>query len=305
MTDQPPTFSVIIPFLNEERWLPSCLQSLRCQTIDPALFEVICIDNGSTDRSAEIVRADPRVILLGERRRDPYLARNRGIAVAKGRHIAFLDADCVAHPDWLAEMWNEIRHSDASIVIGYLAYPRPISALLGLYEDYEDFKLRHILRAGLVNCYFGHAGNMVVRADIFAELGPFPPMPVVGDTEIIHRLLEKRPGAEVRYARLARVVHAEVESFWTCLAKTYETGGYSETLTRVSSYRILSLAERWRIFAGCAKEHGHGPVRRSALAAVLLLGWGAFFAGRMARKLSIGDRATVDPGTYGNRPAAS
>ena len=53
----------------------------------------------------------------------------------------------------------------------------------------------------------------VVRADVFAEIGLFEPMPVVGDTEIIHRLRQRDPGAVVRYAPGARVIHAEVDSF--------------------------------------------------------------------------------------------
>ncbi|MCX7429539.1 MAG: glycosyltransferase family A protein [Planctomycetia bacterium] len=278
-----PLFSVIVPFLNEEEWLPKCLAALRAQTIDPTLVEWILIDNGSTDRSAEIVRAEivraePRATLLAEPRRDPYIARNRGILAARGQHIVFLDADCLAEPNWLEAMQREL-----AILLGYLAYPSPRSLALQLHEDYEDAKLRQVLASEPSECWFGHAGNMVVRADVFKEIGLFEPMPVVGDTEIIHRLLKRQPDAVVRYAAAARVVHAEVNSFRMCLTKTYEIGAHSETLARVISYRTLSLAERLRVVGRCCRMHGYGPGRWLALWGILGLGYAAFLAGRLTR----------------------
>jgi glycosyltransferase involved in cell wall biosynthesis len=198
-----PLFSVIVPFLNEEGWLPKCLAALRSQSIDPGLVEWILIDNGSTDRSAEIVQAEPR--------RAPSIARNRGILAARGEYLAFLDADCLAEPDWLEAM------------------------------------------------------------------------PVVGDTEIIHRLRQRQPNAVVRYAAAARVVHGEVDSFRMCLTKTYEIGAHAETLARVSPYRTLSLAERLRVVGRCCRMHGYGPGRWLALWGILGLGYAAFLARRLTR----------------------
>ena len=278
-----PLFSVIVPFLNEERWLPKCLAALRVQSIDPGLVEWLLIDNGSTDRSAEIIRGEPRATLLVETRRDPYIARNRGILAARGRYIAFLDADCLAEPDWLEVMQRELADSDAAILVGYLAYPSPRPLTLQLHEDYEDAKLRQVLECEPSASWFGHAGNMVVRADVFTEIGLFKPMPVVGDTEIIHRLRQHQPAAVVRYAVGARVVHAEVNSFRMCLSKTYEIGAHSETLARVISYRTLSLAERLRVVGRCCRMHGYGPGRWLALWGILGLGYAAFLAGRLTR----------------------
>jgi glycosyltransferase involved in cell wall biosynthesis len=259
------------------------LAALRAQSIEPGLVEWILIDNGSTDRSADIVRAEPRATLLAEPLRDPYIARNRGILAARGHFIAFLDADCLAEPDWLEAMQRDLAESDAAILLGYLAYPPPRSLALQLHEDYEDAKLRQVLESEPSECWFGHAGNMVVRADVFKEIGLFKPMPVVGDTEIIHRLRQRHPDAVVRYAAAARVVHAEVDSFRMCLTKTYEIGAHSETLARVSPYRTLTLAERLRVVRRCCRMHGYGLGRWLALWGILALGYAAFVAGRLAR----------------------
>lgn len=287
-----PLFSVIVPFLNEERWLPPCLAALREQAIDAGLVEWILIDNGSTDRSAAIVRAEPRATLLAEPRRDPYLARNRGIHAARGKYLVFLDADCLAAPDWLTAMHRELREADAAILIGYLAYPSPCSLSLQLHEHYEDAKLRQVLDCEPTACWFGHAGNMAVRADVFEEIGPFEPMPVVGDTEIIHRLRRQQPDAVVRYAASARVVHAEVDSLRICLGKVFEIGAHSETLSQVSSYRALTLTERLRVFVRCCRMHGYGPGGWLLLGGVLALGYAAFLAGRISRGLETPGRRT-------------
>ncbi len=276
-----PDMSVVVPFLNEEKWLPHCLRALEAQTLPPGRFEVILIDNGSTDRSAEIAASFGRATLLHESCRDPYLARNRGIGAARGRYVIFLDADCVAQPDWLERLAAEIDRSAAPIVLGYLAYPDSNSSLLRRQENYYDAKLRYLLDNRLRSYYFGHAGNMAVRRDVFESLGPFLAMPIVGDTEIIHRLLERSPEARVAYASSARVVHSEVNSFAACLAKLYECGIHSETYTNVSGYRLLPLAEKWRIFRRSVQDEHYGPWATLESLLVLLAGFVSFQCGRL------------------------
>ena len=287
MAAQPlPLFSVVVPFLNEERWLEKCLAALAAQTLDASLFELLFIDNGSKDRSAEIVTRSGRATLLHEEKKDPYIARNRGIAAARGEYIVFLDADCLAAPDWLAELKAEIDRSHADIVLGYLAHPAGPTSLLHHYESYYNYKLRYLLKRNLDVYYFGHAGNMAVRRTIFEELGPFLPMPVVGDTEIIHRAIVRRPGTTIQYAPQARVVHAEVTSFSVMLHKMYECGAYSETFTGVSRYRTVPFAVRWKILRGFTREEGLGLATRAGIVASLGLGWLSFVAGRVRAAVS-------------------
>ena len=74
--------SIIVPFLNEERYIRRCLESLLDQDFDRSRYEVIFIDNGSSDASAEIVKGFPAVQLLTEEKGQVYTARNTGIGVA-------------------------------------------------------------------------------------------------------------------------------------------------------------------------------------------------------------------------------
>ena len=91
--------SVIIPVYNAEAYLRQCLDSVLHQTLKN--IEVICVDDGSTDNSVEIIKKyqkdDKRVVLLRETNKGAGAARNYGLRQAKGKYIHFLDAD-----DWLA-----------------------------------------------------------------------------------------------------------------------------------------------------------------------------------------------------------
>lgn len=93
------TFSVVVPFLNEGRYIARCIESLLGQDFDKNGYELIFIDNGSVDNSRKIVERFPNVILLSEEKKNPYAARNKGLRLAKGSIIAFSDADCVVAKD--------------------------------------------------------------------------------------------------------------------------------------------------------------------------------------------------------------
>jgi len=91
-----PRISVVVPFFNNEALLADCLESIAAQSF--ADLEVIMVDDGSTDRGAEIARAkadaDPRFRLIQVANGgSPGLARNRGIEQAHGEFLAFVDAD--------------------------------------------------------------------------------------------------------------------------------------------------------------------------------------------------------------------
>lgn len=93
-----PLISVIIPAYNEEELLPKCLESFKTQTFRD--FEIIVVDNNSTDKTAEIAeKYDARVVK--EKIQGMIPARERGFREAKAEIIARTDADTIVPPDWL------------------------------------------------------------------------------------------------------------------------------------------------------------------------------------------------------------
>lgn len=96
-----PRISVVMPIYNVEAFVGEAIQSVLDQSFKD--FELICVDDGGSDRSMEIVRgiADPRIHIVCQENRGLAGARNTGIAHARGRFIALLDSDDVWHRDKL------------------------------------------------------------------------------------------------------------------------------------------------------------------------------------------------------------
>jgi cellulose synthase/poly-beta-1,6-N-acetylglucosamine synthase-like glycosyltransferase len=98
-----PKISVVIPAYNAANTLAQCLAALRRQVDVPGPFEVIVVDDGSDDATAEVARGFG-VTLLQQSHAGPAAARNRGIQAARGELVFFTDADCIPADDWLTAM---------------------------------------------------------------------------------------------------------------------------------------------------------------------------------------------------------
>lgn len=109
--------SVIVPFFNAERQILECCNSLKNQTYDN--FEVLMIDDGSTDHSSELVRQfdDTRFRLVPLEKQGVSTARNVGLEMAKGSYFAFVDADDTVAPNYLQSLLEHAVEFEADIVI--------------------------------------------------------------------------------------------------------------------------------------------------------------------------------------------
>ena len=114
-----PKISIIIPVYNTEKYLPKCIDSVINQTFSN--IEIICINDGSTDKSLEILndyeQKDNRIIVLSQENSKQGTARNRGLEIAKGEYIVFLDSDDWLDLNYLEEMLNSIEQSDSCVAI--------------------------------------------------------------------------------------------------------------------------------------------------------------------------------------------
>lgn len=115
-------FSIIIPIFNAEKTLARCLDAVLRQGFCD--FEVLMIENGSSDASADICRqyaeADNRFHLYTCVQKGPSAARNMGLSRAKGTYIAFVDSDDYVSPDYLQQLYQTFQSSNADVVFfGY------------------------------------------------------------------------------------------------------------------------------------------------------------------------------------------
>ena len=111
-----PELSVIIASYNSGKLIKDCLKSLENQKTDKD-FEIIVV-NSSTDGAAELIKGKFHKVNLFQFTERKYCgdARNFGISVAKGKIIAFIDADCIAHSNWINEILK--AHQSSHLAIG-------------------------------------------------------------------------------------------------------------------------------------------------------------------------------------------
>lgn len=113
-------FSIIIPMYNAQQYISECIESLLCQSMKD--FEIVVVDDGSKDKSSEIVRgfveADSRIRIISQENGGQSRARNRGLAESRGEYVIFLDSDdFVMKNDFLQKVRSSIEDTSADVVM--------------------------------------------------------------------------------------------------------------------------------------------------------------------------------------------
>ncbi|PYM04307.1 MAG: glycosyl transferase, partial [Verrucomicrobia bacterium] len=114
--NQTPSVSVIVCSYNAGATLRPCLESLG--KIDYPKFEIVLVDDGSTDNTAQIAAGFPNVRYVHQPNRGLSVARNTGAAAARGEVLAYTDADCMADVDWLYYLIGTLTNADFAGVGG-------------------------------------------------------------------------------------------------------------------------------------------------------------------------------------------
>ena len=178
--------SVVVPAFNEERWIEACLGSLLNQDYPRHLREVIVVDNGSSDRTAQIARAlGARVVQEPER--GVARARQRGAVAAQGQILAGTDADAIAPRDWLGRIAQAFTAQPELIAItGPLSLHDGTAVQRWLTENVLNPWLR-------VNCALGRyvftGNNYALRTEDYWKVGGFNTSLLSGeDTDLARRI---------------------------------------------------------------------------------------------------------------------
>lgn len=203
-----PSITVVIPLYNKEREIEGTLRSVLAQT--PLPDEILVVDDGSTDRSAEVVRgvASPRVRLITQPNAGVSAARNRGIAEARGEYIALLDADDQWEPGFLAEIVAMIDEfpgcglycTGFRVVGDDGAYPAPGLQQRGVVENFFRDSAHRYIAIPSVSC---------IPRRVFDTVGGFPEGMKIGEDLYVWILIARRyavcysPALLVRYSRVA------------------------------------------------------------------------------------------------------
>jgi cellulose synthase/poly-beta-1,6-N-acetylglucosamine synthase-like glycosyltransferase len=159
--------SIIIPALNEQENIPACLSALNELDFPDEQYEILLIDNGSTDQTIEIARTfDVRIVEQPEV--NISALRNLGAAHAKGNILAFIDADCIASKDWLKHA-TPYFHDQTIGVVGSRYQLPPDSNWIEKAWHIHTAKSRTL--TGDVKWLPG--GNLIVSRQCFFQVGGF------------------------------------------------------------------------------------------------------------------------------------
>ena len=216
-----PFVSVIIPVLNGEQTIRECLVSLLRMDFPPERREIVVVDNGSTDRTAEIVKGFP-VRYVREERRGRSHARNKGIEVSRGEILAFTDADCVVTRDWLKEL---VRSFDEAIVGGVAG--EVVAYLPKTVPERYAARIGHLSpKRYLQNPIFPFAmtGNVAFRREVFSEIGLFDPSLPTGEGGDFFRRFFNGTGLKLQYASRAVVFHRHRTTAWELFKQLWGYG---------------------------------------------------------------------------------
>lgn len=218
-TNSLPFVSVIVPAYNAEAFISKCLDPLVSQDYPEKLYEIIVVDNASTDTTPEIVRKYEKVILLFERDvRSSYAGRNKGIKNSRGEIIALIDADCIPEKSWLTEGIKTILSTNADMVGGPVKYffdKMTGAELFDAYSHFNNEKLIEEKKAALT-------GNLFLRKKVFDEYGLFP-QDVQSGADFRFTNGAIRAGYTIAFAESAVVWHP-TRKLRELLKKVYRTG---------------------------------------------------------------------------------
>ncbi len=208
--------SVVVPAFNAEQTIGACLDSLRAQTAPRGDYEIIVVDDGSTDQTRAVAAARS-IRVLTQPNRGPAAARNLGAQNARGDILLFIDADSVPDVRWIEAMTAPF--ADASIAgVSGEKKTRQTNLVARFVQLEYDFKYDRMDARGLTD--FIDSSTAGYRREIFLSNGGFDTtLMEAEDTDLSFRLAER--GYALVLVRDAIVYHTHPESLVEFLRRKY------------------------------------------------------------------------------------
>jgi glycosyltransferase involved in cell wall biosynthesis len=211
--------SIIIPTFNGASRIGNCLQALLQQTAGKDV-EILVVNDGSTDNTAEVVEHYPGVRCITQSNAGPAAARNRGAADARGAIILFTDDDCVPLPNWLDAMLQPFQ--DPEIVGAKGVYRTLQKSLVARFVqiEYED---RYRLMSNLDCIDFVDTYSAGFRRNRFMEMTGYDtsfPVACAEDIELSYRMSAR--GWKMKFVPDAIVYHTHPDTLTRYLKKKYK-----------------------------------------------------------------------------------
>ncbi len=211
--------SVIIPVFNGADTLGDCLAALAHQTIGAERYEVLVVDDGSTDPSAQVA-ARMGVPVIRQEHAGAGPARNRGAQQARGQVLLFTDADCQPEHDWIEQMLAPFADPEVAGVKGAYRTRQRSPVARFAQAEYEE-KYARLARREQIDFVDTYAA--AYRRDLFLAHGGFDPAFLLDeDQEFSFRLA--RAGCKLVFAPAAVVYHRHPATVWSYVRRKVHLG---------------------------------------------------------------------------------
>ncbi|MEM9589673.1 MAG: glycosyltransferase [Planctomycetota bacterium] len=221
-----PSVTLVIPGRNCASTLDRCLSSVVPLKSSGQLEEIIFVDDGSTDATAEIAARYPVRVIRGTGQ-GPGSARNLGWQAAESELIWFIDSDCVAEPDALKKLLPHMTDPEVAGVGGSYSNLYPDSLIATLIH--EEILARHRRMPQSVN--FLATFNVIYRRYVLQYVDGFDEsLKLAQDAELAYRIIAA--GHRLRFEFESRVGHHHPRSFWRYLRTQCRQGSYRMKLYR-------------------------------------------------------------------------
>lgn len=210
---QLPFISVVICTYNRKRLLKDCLESVFAMQYPESRTELIVVDGGSNDGTAELCKEFPKIRFVIEKKRGLATARNIGANLARGSIVAYTDDDCVVDKYWLMNLARGFRVSESFVGVGGPVCPlHPdiipdkilVKPALGLFDEGNSSKLVN----GIITSNCAFKKNVFKMAKFDEELGVTRRGKLIlmgEDVDFCNRLVDL--GCKLLYTPNARVYH--------------------------------------------------------------------------------------------------
>lgn len=266
--------SVIVAVHNGQATIERCLAALVQQTMPREHYEIIVVDDGSTDDTRAQVKSFDEIKLLLQHQAGPASARNLGAQRARGEILLFTDADCEPAPDWIEQMVAPFAKVQVVGVKGiYRTRQRALVARFVQleYETRYEHMARHMARSGRIDFVDTYAAGY--RRTVFLENGGFDPAfatASVEDQEFSFRLAMQ--GHRMVFVPQAAVYHwGHAGNLWAYACKKF----------KIAYFKVEVLARHHTK----AWNDAHTPQRLKAQILLLGLGGCCLVAGLFWRTL--------------------
>ncbi len=235
-------FTVIVPTFNRRDEIKELLKSLSDQLIDKSDFEIIIVDDGSTDDTEQIVNGfiqdtNLNIRFLKQDHKGPGEARNLGMDNAFGEYQLFIDSDCIADENWLQAYKDAVKDTKPAGFGG----PDKVLPNFSPVQKAIDYSMTSFITTGgirghskkKISKYYPRSFNMGVRADVVKKIGGMNKLRHGQDIEFSHRILQT--GEPVIKVHKAVVYHKRRMSIKKFFRQVFNWG-----VARINLYKIDS-----------------------------------------------------------------